>query len=285
MPSFATSCDTPVSTGFDGRAARSCVSLDWVINSGLPTRGSQLSGPVTLPCNTGVISLLLLDVPVTVSLPSDLVLGLDWLHLVRDSAHQVVVHLSCGSLDLRTLGSASAQSSSIVSASLPLALMFQAGIGGHLSASSVSTGGPSAVPAPSPMPSTRGIDAVAPGIPRTRETQTSRTRDGISGQDVQTAGTPAAPHTRGIQILKMDRDWIINERDPFVCISLQDKIAVVHFLVINHQIDVLALRKMTVRHQRALLRGCHDRFCIKNLAIKLGISKMSPGTFVSTIQG
>ncbi|KAJ6605031.1 hypothetical protein B0H10DRAFT_2077292 [Mycena sp. CBHHK59/15] len=35
MPSFATFCDTPVSTGFDGRAARSCVSLDWVINLGL----------------------------------------------------------------------------------------------------------------------------------------------------------------------------------------------------------------------------------------------------------
>jgi hypothetical protein len=91
-------------------------------------------------------------------------------------------------------------------------------------------------------------------MPRLREIQTTRTRDGISGQDVQTAGTPAATRSRGIQILNMKGDSIINERDPFVRISSQDKIAVVHFLIVNHQIDVLALRKMTARHQHVSAR-------------------------------
>ncbi|KAJ7926595.1 hypothetical protein B0H13DRAFT_2653813, partial [Mycena leptocephala] len=233
MPSFATFCDTPVFTRFDGRAASSCVSLDWVINSGIPTRGSQLSGPLTLPCNAGVISIFLRDVPVTASLPCDLVLGLDWVQLVRKSAQQVVVHLSSGALDLRTLGSSSI-----------------ANPGVRFSALSVSTGGPGAVPCPSLMPSTRGIGVVAPGIPRTRETPTSCTRDGMSGQDVQTAGLPAAARTRG-KMLNMN---ILNERDPFVRLSLEDKIAVVHFLIVDHRIDVLALRSMTARHKHVSSR-------------------------------
>ncbi|KAJ6599494.1 hypothetical protein B0H10DRAFT_2231312 [Mycena sp. CBHHK59/15] len=156
MPSFATFCDTPVFTRFDGHAASSCVSLDWVINSGIPTRGSQLSGPLTLPCNAGVISILLRDVPVTASLPCDLVLGLDWVQLVHKSAQQVVVHLSSGALDLRTLGS-----SSIVSPSLTP--VFPANPGVRFSALSGSTDGPGAVPSPSLMPSTRGIGVVALG--------------------------------------------------------------------------------------------------------------------------
>ncbi|KAJ6520974.1 hypothetical protein DFH09DRAFT_1098052 [Mycena vulgaris] len=55
--SLATFCDVAISTGFDGRAASSSVCLDWVINSGLRTRSSQLSGLLTLPCDAGVISM------------------------------------------------------------------------------------------------------------------------------------------------------------------------------------------------------------------------------------
>ncbi|KAJ6550252.1 hypothetical protein B0H19DRAFT_1074114 [Mycena capillaripes] len=216
MPSFATFCDTPIFTGFDDHAARSCVSLDWVINSGLPTRASQLSGPLTLPCDAGVISMLFLDVPVTASLPCDLVLGLDWLHHVQNSAPQLVVHLSSGSLDLQTTGLSSFTSSQ------HLAPVSRADICVETLASSAFTGGPGAVPTPSPslMPRTRDVVVVAPGMPRLREIQTSRMRDGIFGQDVQTA----------------------------------DKIAVVHLLIVNHQIDVLALRKMTARHQNVSAR-------------------------------
>ncbi|KAF7359966.1 hypothetical protein MVEN_00723500 [Mycena venus] len=173
MSPAATLCNLPVSTGFDSRATRSCASLDWVLNSGLRTRASQLSGPLTLPCDAGVISVCLHDIPVNASLPYDLVLGLDWFNLVRNSAPQLVVHLSSGSLDLRTIGSAVTQSST---ASPLLAPVFRANIGLELSASSVSAGVPDVVPAPSSMSSTRGIDVV-----------TSRLRDGTSGQDVRAA--------------------------------------------------------------------------------------------------
>ncbi|KAF7339038.1 hypothetical protein MVEN_01980000 [Mycena venus] len=78
----ATFCDVPVSTGFDGHASTSRVSLDWVLNSGLRTHNSQASGLLTLPCDVGVISMFLNNVPVTASLASDLVLGLDWFNFV-----------------------------------------------------------------------------------------------------------------------------------------------------------------------------------------------------------
>jgi hypothetical protein len=105
MSSGATFCDAVVSTRFDGRATSSRVSLDWVINSGVPTRGSRISGRLALPCDTGGISILLSDVTVATSLPCDLVLGLDWVQLMRKSAQRVVVHLSSGPLDFRTPGS------------------------------------------------------------------------------------------------------------------------------------------------------------------------------------
>ncbi|KAJ7939081.1 hypothetical protein B0H13DRAFT_2300816 [Mycena leptocephala] len=157
MSPAAAFCNSPVSTGFDSRAARSCASLDWVLNSGLRTRASQFSGPLTLPCHADVISVCLHDIPVNASLPYDLVPGLDWLNLVRNFASQLVVHLSSGSLDLRTISSAVMQSST---ASPLLTPVCRANIGLELLASSVSAGGPDVVPAPSSMPSMRGIDVV-----------------------------------------------------------------------------------------------------------------------------
>ncbi|KAJ7847314.1 hypothetical protein B0H13DRAFT_2092026 [Mycena leptocephala] len=204
MSSPATFCDTVVSTQFDSHATSSHVSMDWVINSGVPTRGSRLSGRLTLPCNMGGISILLSDVTVVASLPCDLVLGLDWVPLMRKSAQRVVVHLSSGPLDFRTPGS------SIV---FP---QFQAS---PVRFSVLS------VPAPTGGP---------------------RARDRISDQDVR-PGSPVAPRPRG-KILNMNADLILNEHDPFVRLASEDKIAVVHFLIVKHQIDVLALRKMTARH-------------------------------------
>ncbi|KAJ7602751.1 hypothetical protein DFH06DRAFT_1311379 [Mycena polygramma] len=224
MSSCATFCDKPISTRFDGSAASSCVSLDWVLDSGIPTRGSCLSGLLKLPSNAGVISIFLPYVPVAASLPCDLVLGLDWVQLVRKLAQDVVVHLNSGSLDFRTLDSAVAQSSSTASPTPVPVPVFQANIGVRFSAFSVSTCGPGTAPPSSPMPSTGGINGVTPEVPpHMREARTSRTRGGIS-------------------------NLAINECDPFVRLSLQDKAAVVHFLIVDHQIDVLALRKLTARH-------------------------------------
>ncbi|KAJ7156566.1 hypothetical protein C8R43DRAFT_1125760 [Mycena crocata] len=107
MSSLATFCNIPASTGFDGCAACSRVSLDWVINTGLRTRASAVSGLLVLPSTAGVISLVLNNVPVAASLAHDLVLGLDWVHLDRDSVPDLVVHLSCGPLNLRSLPSSS----------------------------------------------------------------------------------------------------------------------------------------------------------------------------------
>ncbi|KAF7364201.1 hypothetical protein MSAN_01079400 [Mycena sanguinolenta] len=103
MSSPATFCNVPVSTEFDGCAACSYASLEWVINSGLRTRDSQVSGSLALPCNVGVISMYLNNVPVAASLASDLVLGLDWFDFVRNSVSgdAVVVHLTGGPLQLR----------------------------------------------------------------------------------------------------------------------------------------------------------------------------------------
>ncbi|KAJ6567464.1 hypothetical protein B0H10DRAFT_2238699 [Mycena sp. CBHHK59/15] len=69
--------------------------------------------------------------------------------------------------------------------------------GAEPSPSSVSTGGPGAVPTLSSIPHARGINvvaacALATRMPRTREIQTSRTRDGMPHtRDVQTASTLA----------------------------------------------------------------------------------------------
>jgi hypothetical protein len=68
----------------------------------------------------GVMSMFFNSIPVAASLPSDLVLGLDWFNFVRSSAPELVMHLGSGvALDLRhppvlTIGATeSGQSSSI----------------------------------------------------------------------------------------------------------------------------------------------------------------------------
>jgi hypothetical protein len=99
--SLATFCNAPISIGFDSNAATCRVSLDWVINSGLPTHNSQVSGLLTLPCDIGVMSMVFDNVPVMASLASDLVLSLNWLNLVRASAPNLVVHLGSGLFDAR----------------------------------------------------------------------------------------------------------------------------------------------------------------------------------------
>ncbi|KAJ6518394.1 hypothetical protein DFH09DRAFT_1373480 [Mycena vulgaris] len=170
MSSLATFCDVPVSAVFNGNAATSHVSLDWVMDFGLRSRNSQVSGRLTLPCDIGVISLDMNNVPVAASLPSNLVLGLDWLQFVRSAASETTVHLSSGPLDIRRPllptfdghGTSGASSSKDV---LFVAPVLRESISANYS-SSVSRGGPGVVSAPSSTPHTRGVDAVATGADR-----------------------------------------------------------------------------------------------------------------------
>ncbi|KAJ7880687.1 hypothetical protein B0H13DRAFT_2345481 [Mycena leptocephala] len=138
MSSLATFCDVPVSAIFDDNAAHSCVSLDWVIDSGLRTHNSQASGP---------------------SLASDLVLGLDWFQFVQHTALEGIVHLSSGPLDIRRRpplpAFATPGSHETLSYIHPLsaAPMLRGGIGGNpSSSSSVSRAGPDVVSAYSGPP-------------------------------------------------------------------------------------------------------------------------------------
>ncbi|KAJ6600979.1 hypothetical protein DFH09DRAFT_1355243 [Mycena vulgaris] len=85
MSSPATLCDVPVSTGFEGHFATCRVSLEWVVNSGLPTHNSQVSGLLTLPYDAGVMSMFLNNVPVAASLASDTVMVTLSLHGLPDT--------------------------------------------------------------------------------------------------------------------------------------------------------------------------------------------------------
>ncbi|KAJ7752501.1 hypothetical protein DFH07DRAFT_1061706 [Mycena maculata] len=116
MTSIPTFCNVPVSAVFDGNAASSSVSLDWVMNSGIPTQNSRASGLLSLPCDAGIMSMLLNNISVAASSPSDLVLGLDWFQFVCTSTSAVVVHFASGPLELRHHGlptSAASGSSSV----------------------------------------------------------------------------------------------------------------------------------------------------------------------------
>ncbi|KAJ7490647.1 hypothetical protein FB451DRAFT_1361446 [Mycena latifolia] len=165
MSSVATFCDVPISTAFDGHAATSCVSLAWVINSGLRTRNSQASGVLTLPCNTGVISMVLNNIPVAASPASDLLLGLDWLDFATSLAPELAVYLDSGvSLDLRrTTLSTSAIVSGVSPSTATLTVVpVSRGSASVDSSSSPSTtlGGPGAVSTPSSMPCPQGVGVV-----------------------------------------------------------------------------------------------------------------------------
>ncbi|KAJ6592628.1 hypothetical protein B0H19DRAFT_1224522 [Mycena capillaripes] len=141
MPSIATFCNFPVSAAFNDKATSSSVFLDWIMNSSDPTQNSRASSLLSLPCNAGALSMFL-----AASLPSDLVLGLDWFQFVCNSTNPtsaVVVHLISGPLELRHNSLTSAGSPSV-------ALVFRGNIGVDLSPSSpVSQGGPGVVSTPS----------------------------------------------------------------------------------------------------------------------------------------
>ncbi|KAK6987597.1 hypothetical protein R3P38DRAFT_2409898, partial [Favolaschia claudopus] len=95
LPS-ATFCALSVSVSLDITSTTSCVSLDWVINAGLSTRHSKISGPLVVDCEEGRVSVSLHSAPVAASLPSDIVLGSDWLRLLQDKCPRLVSAITMG---------------------------------------------------------------------------------------------------------------------------------------------------------------------------------------------
>ncbi|KAJ7817538.1 hypothetical protein B0H14DRAFT_2842054 [Mycena olivaceomarginata] len=233
----ATFCDVPISAGFDAHAATSSVSLDWVINSGLRMYNSQVSGVLTLPCDVGVISMALNNLPVTASLPSDLLLGLDWFNYAQFSAPRVV-HLDSGSLDIRrpsllTVGitESGPPSSTPMLAVAPVS-QGSTSVDSPSSSPPATLGGPGVVSTPSLMPPLQGVNVVAASTitvwaARTRGVQTSRPRAGQSTHDDD------------------DDMMLLNETlsppplcldDPFVSLTLNEKNSFVRSLIFDQRV-------------------------------------------------
>ncbi|KAJ7898197.1 hypothetical protein B0H14DRAFT_2675275, partial [Mycena olivaceomarginata] len=101
---MATFRNLPLSTTFDQHADKSKLSLDWVLNSGVPASHSVASGILTLPSVDSAFSAHI-DVAVTS----------DWLQYCREAVPDTCFQLSSGILDLRRppLGSPSKRGSDL----------------------------------------------------------------------------------------------------------------------------------------------------------------------------
>ncbi|KAJ7882767.1 hypothetical protein B0H14DRAFT_2702814 [Mycena olivaceomarginata] len=218
------------------------VSLDWVINSGLCTHNSQVSGVLTLPCDVGVISMALNNLPVTASLPSDLLLGLDWFNYAQFSAPRVV-HLDSGSLDLRpsllTVGitESGPPSSTPMLAVAPVS-RGSTSVDSPSSSPPATLGGPGVVSTPSLMPPPQGVNVVAASTiavraARTRGVQTSRLRAGQSTHDDDDV-MMLLNETLSPPPLCLD--------DPFVSLTLNEKNGL--------RVTLATMRKMAARHMQ-----------------------------------
>ncbi|KAJ7847498.1 hypothetical protein B0H14DRAFT_2770090, partial [Mycena olivaceomarginata] len=84
---MATFRNLPLSTRFDQHADKSKLSLDWVLNSGVPASHSVASGILTLPSVDGAFSAHM-DIAVTSSLSFGIVLGRDWLQYCHSDLRQ-----------------------------------------------------------------------------------------------------------------------------------------------------------------------------------------------------
>ncbi|KAF7333268.1 ATP-dependent DNA helicase [Mycena sanguinolenta] len=260
MAPLASFCNVPISVVFDSNAAISSISLDWVMNSRLRTHDSRVSGLLTLPSNTGILSAALSSLSVASSLPCDLVLGLDWFQFVRNSASDtnIIVYLGSGPLEIRrhplaAFGREPELSCHAASSSSSPMPVLRGGIGVDASPSSsflVSWGGPRIVSTPSSTPRTRGGDAVAactladPFTP-----PPSRTRDVINMNNDMNFDVEPPMNIRERSVASRD------DRDPFVQMTLQEKKAVVCFLVRDQHVALPILRKMATRHQNMSPRG------------------------------
>lgn len=83
MSPGATFRNVPLSTSFDSDLETSTLSLDWVLSSGIATSASVASGLLSLPCSDGSFRSMNVDLAIAASIPSDLVLGRDWMSYCR----------------------------------------------------------------------------------------------------------------------------------------------------------------------------------------------------------
>jgi hypothetical protein len=97
----ATLGNLPLSTMFDANEKTSRLSLDWVLRTGIKTTHAGASGILTIPgvehCSTFSLQILL---PVSSSLPVDLVLGRDWMRYCQANFPAACLTLSSGVIQL-----------------------------------------------------------------------------------------------------------------------------------------------------------------------------------------
>ncbi|KAJ7200387.1 hypothetical protein GGX14DRAFT_400731 [Mycena pura] len=79
MSLSATFRNVPLSTSFDSDLETSMLSLDWVLSSAVATSASVASGLLSLPCSDGSFRSMNVELAISASIPSDLVLGRDWM--------------------------------------------------------------------------------------------------------------------------------------------------------------------------------------------------------------
>ncbi|KAJ6467328.1 hypothetical protein C8R45DRAFT_1019747 [Mycena sanguinolenta] len=104
MSSGAALNGLPVSVAFDPNVLGCSISLDWVMNTGLRSLNSRVSGLLSLRCSSGVLSMQLYAVAVAATPISELVLGSNWFELACGAASRdvddVVAFLDSGPLNL-----------------------------------------------------------------------------------------------------------------------------------------------------------------------------------------
>jgi hypothetical protein len=97
----ATLGNHPLSTIFDANEESSRLSLDWVLRTGIKTTHASVSAILTIPgvepCSTFSTQIVL---PVSSSLPVDLVLGRDWMHYCQENFPAASFNLSSGVIQL-----------------------------------------------------------------------------------------------------------------------------------------------------------------------------------------
>ncbi|KAK6972005.1 hypothetical protein R3P38DRAFT_3487146 [Favolaschia claudopus] len=216
MSSSASFCDAPVSVHFDPESTHSRISLDWVINHGLRTRNSQVSGSLSLLSNRGVISGDFSNVSVASSLNYDLVLGLDWARSTNNFPPGIVWHLANGPVDLSQCRSSAVSYAAGTHAPMPRCVV--------PASSSVSRGGPDEICTPSPV-----------GVVNAQTINQYPNDNNDNDFDNDNNCDPSNE-------IQMHMSSLSNESSS-VLLSVDDKTRVVHYLVVKQNVPVSQTKK------------------------------------------
>ncbi|KAJ6578933.1 hypothetical protein B0H10DRAFT_2236042 [Mycena sp. CBHHK59/15] len=90
----------PLSASFNSELETSALAVDWVLSSGVPASHSVAHGLLSLPCSDGSSRSMNVQLAVTASLRSDLVLGRDWMSYCRDAFPNARFLLHSGSIHI-----------------------------------------------------------------------------------------------------------------------------------------------------------------------------------------